>query len=394
MSIDLFRMLDSFLPASLLCSGDQTRLMKGRVLAFLSLIYLVSLGSLIVIFTILGLLGIFSLWGAVLTSSLSCGLYAYQLWYFKHGGDAERAANIGMFTMVTATSACVFFTGGWTSPVMMILLCMPTCAFLMEGKKTGLSWSAVVAIIGVFFLILHIQAITLPNLIDAALQDYLAYSSWLYGFMIIASGMAFYGNLTRTINQAANAERQRSKTRATYDSLTGAFSRQAFQQQLPHWLEDCQKSGRQLLFVEMDLEVAHSLHREQLEELLVRCTNTLQSLFDKKLLLSRNSGTCFQALLPDVGDNSSARTMLDTLHSKLMALCVADKIQINMGAVMVPGYTENRALMLKTARKAIQDARMQKTAWILFTEAERPDARHRDSVQLTRYCYNEIIKPA
>lgn len=208
MRLDVFALLDRFLPAGLQQSNDNTRLLKGRVLVFLSLMYLLSLGPMIVIFTVLGLLGIFSLWSAVLSSSISCCLYACQLMYFKRGGDMFRAANIGMFTMVAATTTCVAVTSGWTSPIMMILLCTPTCAFLMDGKRAGTLWSAAVATIGAFFLVAYINGIHFPQLITENLQDYLAYFSWLYGFMIVASGIVFYGNLTEKLNASARRERE------------------------------------------------------------------------------------------------------------------------------------------------------------------------------------------
>jgi GGDEF domain-containing protein len=387
MKIDLYRQLDRFLPADILQAADQTRLMKSRVMTFLSLMYLISLGSMVIIFTLLGLLGIFSLWSAVVSSSVSCCLYGYQLWYFKRGGDLFTAANIVMFTMVTATATFIFITGGWTSPVMMILLCTPICAFLMEGKQAGVMWSAVAAAIAIFFIILHAEAIALPNMVDAALFDYLAYCAWLYAFMIATSGIAFYGSLTKNLTAAANAERAQLKTKATYDVLTGAFNRQAFQQRLPQWLD--QTSA--LLFVELEIEIDQQLSRDKLETLLQNCVQTLQSLFGDTLSIARSSSSSFQLVLRQITDANQAHAALQTAHLRLSALTDSEHAEFTMGAVLAPHFTSILADILETARKGILEARKQTLPYMLYTDADRPEIKYQLGVaDYARYRYSEL----
>jgi GGDEF domain-containing protein len=372
MHLDIFRLLDYFLPAKLLRRNHQASLMKGRVLVFLSLMYLSSLSMVAVLLALLSALGVFTLWSAVLSSSLSCGIYALQLRYFKRGGDLRRAANIGMLTMVTTTASCVLLTGGATSPVMIILLCTPTCAFLMEGKNAGLLWSVVVAFICAAFLQLRVQGITLPNMIDAKLMDYLSYCSWLYGFIIVAGGMTFYGSLTEKANVAAKQERLQLKNKATYDALTGVYSRQAFMQRLPQWQNE-QKNAAPLLFMEFDIETRFALQREHMEQLLIRCVETLQLLFDSHLVLSRNSGSSFQGLLFNVHDGGSAIQAMDLVNQQLEALSDGNLVKVTMGAAIVTRAHEP-ARILQMAHKAIQNARTRELPYFFFNEAEGPAA--------------------
>ncbi|HQQ64403.1 MAG TPA: GGDEF domain-containing protein [Pseudomonadales bacterium] len=388
MKFDLLNQLDRFLPADLLQSDDETRLMKGRVMTFLSLMYLFSLGSMVLVFTLLGLLGIYSLWSAVVSSIISCCIYGYELWYFRRGGDLFTAANIVMFTMVTATAAFIFLTGGYTSPVMMILLCTPTCAFLMEGKQAGILWTVAVGAIACFFMILDVEAITLPNIVEDKLFDYLCYSAWLYGFMIATSGIAFYGSLTKKLTVAANTERMQLKAKATYDALTGAFSRQAFRQRLPQWL----KNQDGMLFAELEIEIRQFQQREQLEALLTNCVQTLRSMFGAKLSIARSSSACFQILLRSVPDANQAHAILQTLHNRLTGLIENEQADFTLGAVMTPHYTNVLEHILQTARAGILEAKTQGLPYILYTEADRPEFKYRLGVaDYARYRYAELL---
>lgn len=364
-------LLDKTLPPSLREQNDATILLRARVLMAMCLMYLSSTISIAASIAILNLLGLITLWSAVLSSTVSSSVYLVTLIYFKRSANLFWSANLFMSTLFFATLAFVYATGGVHSPVMMILMCVCVCAFLMAGKYVGLFWSFMVGLVYVIFYMLDQNGIKTLQVVEDSLQDLLVFFSWLYAGVIIFGGMALFASLTRNLSNTLNQEREQLRVKATYDPLTGAYNRPFFHDRIMQYLAACQEPGRAFVFLDIELMISALLSREEEELYLQQAVQALQNRYPGRVEPARSGGMALMAIIQDVADREQAEEVVGSVYVALQSALDETMVAIVMGAVMVPSYSEMENEIIQTGRKATLEAKSLGKSFVIYTDEDR-----------------------
>jgi len=353
--MNFLALIDRFIPEQFLQKNDQN-LIKIRVMTSISLLYGASLVGIVLLLGTLSYLELVVVWETVAGSSVAASLYTFQIIYFKRTANWFNAVNIVMLTMFAATTGFIAATGGWTSPVMVVYVCIPMCAFLMEGKKSGVLWSSVIIVAYMVFLALHVKSVQMPQIIDAAFASYLVYFAWVYSWFMTAGGIALYGSVTQRLSESLNQERDKLRVRATYDVLTGAYSRGAFQDFFLESLISSVKDEKPFLYLDVELNDDALSSRREEERILQTTVKIIREAYTERVVIARSAGLSFLVMVDEVDEVVNAEEIALIIHGALLNEFEDLGIVVHVGAVMVPYYSKDAQIIMSGARRAVQDA--------------------------------------
>lgn len=103
---------------------------------------------------------------------------------FQSSADLQMTARIFSFTIFLALTVATFLTGGWDSPVVLLLFCTPIIVY-----QTNSSREAVLAVFGTFvtgviFLELDVMDVALPHIMHEENRAYAQGIVWLVAFLV------------------------------------------------------------------------------------------------------------------------------------------------------------------------------------------------------------------
>ncbi len=388
----LIALLDRFIPYHILENQDPAILMRSRVLVAVCLMYSVSLFSMVLLFLTLSLLGILQVLSTLPTSGITATIYTAMLFYFKRTGNHLVATNVMIIASFLGTTAFIAATNGWESSVMVTLFCLPMIAFLMGGIRPGLWWSALIALNYLAFFVLYKLGVEMPLVIEEDLLDWLTYCSWIYAWMVLFAGMALYNNLARGLSDSVSEERKNLVTRATYDTLSAAYTRKALIDTLRNKTANIrQDNASPFLFVDFEITTSETLSRSVEDHLVQDVVRCVRGAFPEYLTLGRSRGLYFMAIFEEVDDHCLAEEQLLMLQSLLIKEFGDIGIRACMGAVMVPDYSTDSSTILKTSRKALHEARNNHQQYRLYSAEDLHDSLDQNHTDCIKLSYEKLV---
>jgi serine phosphatase RsbU (regulator of sigma subunit) len=121
----------------------------------------------------------------VYTNVIMLPLLILALRVFKRTGSFVYGANIAAFGLSAGICEGVLFSGNLTSPAILWLIVVPTVAFLLGSKRSGIAWSASISAAFIGFAAVTILHWNLPYLLPRSSEDYVraftlvAVTAWL-----------------------------------------------------------------------------------------------------------------------------------------------------------------------------------------------------------------------
>lgn len=364
-------LLDRLIPHNIHSMKDLMLLTRARVLVAFSIMYLFSTFFIAIIISIVNLMGILTLWSGAISSTISFSLYSLTLFYFYRTGNIQVATHCFLAILTLATVAFITITAGWTSPVNMILMCVATCAFLMQGRVTGILWSAIITAIYVTYYVLYKYGVDLPQVVDASLLDLLALFSWMYAWAIMFGGVLLYSSMANQLSLALSRERSQLQEKATYDSVSGAYKREAFIRLLRAKAVESDKPGNAFLMLDVEVIAKGILSRDDEVEIQQKIYQAITKAFPGRTTIAKSSGMSFLVMIDQANNDAVAAKIIDFLIDTVHKTIDAGLVAVTTGAVMVPGYSSDVDEVLVTARRAIQEAHQTGQAYVLYSQARR-----------------------
>ncbi len=89
--------------------------------------------------------------------------YIVLLFLLRHGLNVFKAANIFGLIGALGVYGCIYFSGGFESPVLPWLASTPIVILLIAGKKSGYFWAIVAVIMVVGFGTMHYNGYIFPK---------------------------------------------------------------------------------------------------------------------------------------------------------------------------------------------------------------------------------------
>lgn len=386
------KLLDQFIPGNILAANDLTLLTRARVLVAFSVMYLVSTFFIAITIAIVNLMGFLTLWSGVASSTVSGCLYACQLFYFKRSGNMRVATHFFLAILTTATVAFITITAGWESPVVMILMCVSTCAFLMQGRHTGFIWSGIISFIYVVYYVLYQFSVELPQVVEPSLLELLKLFSWIYAFAIMFGGVVLYSSMANQLSSTLNAEREQLRQKATYDSISGAYKREAFVRILQERVADCDRPGKAFVVLDIEIMANGLLSREDEVDIQVKTRKGIERAFPGRTIIAKSSGLSFLVIVDQANNDGVTAKIIEFTGSVLEKVADPGLLAITIGAVMVPGYSADVDEIMTTARRAIQEARHAGLPYVLYSQSRRIRVEKWAPRHWTRARFSEVIQ--
>ncbi len=130
--------------------------------------------------------------------------------FFYKSGRLDASAILFSLTFFLATVICTILTGGFESPVRIMLVCTPVVAFLVGGRQEGIYNAALSFVVGMVLLFLKVYDFPMMQIMPADVLPYVAGLVWLLTLVLIVICLYIYDVLLEdTRNTAAHVSEQR-----------------------------------------------------------------------------------------------------------------------------------------------------------------------------------------
>jgi hypothetical protein len=138
--------------------------------------------------------------GNAMTIALICGvaLILNYLFFYK-SGRLDASAILFSLTFFLATIISTIITGGFDSPVKIMLVCTPVVAFLIGGRQEGMYNAALSYVVGIVLLILHVYDFPMMQIMPETVLPYLHGIVWLVAMVLIVVCLYVYDVLLEDV---------------------------------------------------------------------------------------------------------------------------------------------------------------------------------------------------
>lgn len=310
--------------------------------------------------------------------ALTVGAYSACMLIFKFTGAIRVLVNIYSFAAYICTTGAAAISGGLeTSPLLQLLVGIPTWAFLMAGRKWGLVWSAIVGCTLTAFLGIHLAGIQLPQLIPIAVNPGADFVVWLITLTLITFCLFIYENHSETLTNQLKEQNKRFAHEALHDPLTGLCNRRLFLSHAQQAIDFAISENLKAAIIYIDLDdfkpvndtYGHHVGDDVLRIVSQRLKKTVRS----SDTVARIGGDEFAVLLHGAKDGGSIEFIAQKILKELCASICVDSIDVRIGAsigvVTIPDDGTHLDSVLKLADKAMYQAKASKRNVCFYKQA-------------------------
>lgn len=183
---NVLQILDSFLPLMSMENASRHAMVRARVLVLVMItsvvLPLVALGALLFLHVTTGQ---DYLTGLSITLAELVVIVVLNMLFRASGSLWITAAGFTAFYYLAMTTA-VFFTGGWESPVSLMLFMSPIITYLVSGSRNALYAVVTVFMTGMVFLYFYVTGIDCPQIMREENRAYVRGVIWLLSSLIMA----------------------------------------------------------------------------------------------------------------------------------------------------------------------------------------------------------------
>jgi len=196
----IIRLIDSCVPASIKNNHKQTPEEWVRVRAMVAILAVSILLPLL-------LLLIYAVLQLVTDNNFSKNIYILittevfvtsQLIYFQSYGNLRFTAGAYSVQYLMAIIATILFSGGWDSPVTILLLCSPMIAFMTISYRAALLHILLVLVITMALLVMHLQGFHFVNVSEGANYPYTQMVAWGMTLFLFTLFLFIFEHLIRS----------------------------------------------------------------------------------------------------------------------------------------------------------------------------------------------------
>lgn len=258
----------------------------------------------------------------------------------------------------------ILATGGVrASPVVCVLALQPILAFMMAGRRSGLSWLLIVIALGT--LLSPVDGALLVPQFDAITREFLRQTIWIVLCGAFFGCFWYFDLINRRLATNIGRERDIAQFAAAHDPLTGLLNRNAFTQRLETGVRRAQFAAQQLALVYVDLDefkaVNDGLGHHAGDHLLTTLAQRLQQTVRSSDSVARLGGDEFGILLEGM-----TRTALERLLPIMLAAMAEPvfyenremRVSASIGAALLPSDAGDAELLSRCADHAMYDAKI------------------------------------
>lgn len=191
---DVIRSIDPFLPPKILDDSNLRLdgLIRSRVLTALLLSAIAVTVMSVVTMVIASFINPEDFTTPIALGGASFVLVALNYLFFYKTGHLDASAMMFSLTFLVMDILSIILTGGFESPVMLMLLATPVVAFLIGGRQEGLYYAALSWITGTILMVFHAYDFPMMNLLTEDVQMYVWGIVWFVAITVIVVCLYIY----------------------------------------------------------------------------------------------------------------------------------------------------------------------------------------------------------
>ena len=188
------KLIDSCLPPSLRDNAAMSlnELIRARVLTGLLISGSGLIASMIVVIALCWLIIGEDFLILMLLTVTMLVLVLLNALFFYQTGRVNSAAVLYSLSVFIVCVIAIIMTGGFTSPAMPILICLPVLAFLIGGRHEGVYNAVLIYVTATTLLILNAYEFPMMQLMEPPVQPYMAGIAWFATIAVIVICLYVY----------------------------------------------------------------------------------------------------------------------------------------------------------------------------------------------------------
>lgn len=268
-------------------------------------------------------------------------------------------------TMHTALQLWVILaTGGvHASPVVCILALQPILAFMMAGRRSGLTWLLIVIALGT--LLSPVDSTLLIPQFDAVTREFLRQTIWILLCGAFFGCFWYFDLINRRLAANIGRERDTAQFAAAHDPLTGLLNRNAFAHRLETGVRRAQFAAQPLALVYVDLDefkaINDGLGHHAGDHLLTTLAQRLRQAVRSSDSVARLGGDEFGILLEGMTRAALERllpTVLAAVAEPVLYESREMRVSGSIGVALLPNDASDAELLSRCADHAMYDAKV------------------------------------
>jgi len=190
----LIKAIDPYLPPSFRESTNLSleELIRARVLVSIMLSAMISVVFSMIVMGISDKASGSDFSNPLMMAAISGVVIVFDYVFFYKSGRLDASAILFSFSLFLATVVSIILTGGFDSPVRIMLICIPVIAFLVGGRQEGMYNAALSYVVGIVLLLLRVYDFPMMQVLPDSVLPYLSGIIWLLAILVIVVCLYVY----------------------------------------------------------------------------------------------------------------------------------------------------------------------------------------------------------
>jgi diguanylate cyclase (GGDEF)-like protein len=368
--------IDRFIHPDLLAHAEQA--FRARVLCGIIAVYSFIVGLTIVYIVALAPVPPSSIVITIVLLMVLIGAYGTILFTLRQYGAFELCCHLTTgFTALVIAGGVVVSGGPLQSPATPVNVIPIILAFVLLGQRAGLLWAQWVLLVHLALIILGMQVLQFPQLLDTRFMTVHHAIHWAVTYGAIIGLMMVFDSINAQLKRERDQERERLAHLASHDPLTDLPNRSGFDQQLDKSIARADRNGSLVALLVLDLDGFKPVN-DALGHAVGDCV--LKAVSDRLRLhvrvndtVARLGGDEFAIVLEGVKDPVAIHAVALKINSVLaepIATVPAElPITASIGVALYPAHTRDKYQLLRFADTAMYEAKKGKNRCCLYHPA-------------------------
>jgi diguanylate cyclase (GGDEF)-like protein len=368
--------VDRFIHPDLLANAEQAY--RARVLAGIIAVYSFIIGLTIVYIIALAPIPPSSI---VITIVLLMGLigaYGTILFTLRQYGAFELCCHLTTgFTALVIAGGVVVSGGPLFSPATPVNVIPIILAFVLLGQRAGLLWAQWVLLVHLALIILGMQLVTYPQLLDTRFMTVHHAIHWAVTYGAIIGLMMVFDSINAQLKRERDGERERLAHLASHDPLTDLPNRSGFDQQLDKSIGRADRGDSLVALLVLDLDgfkpVNDALGHAAGDSVLKVVSDRLRQHVRVNDTVARLGGDEFAVILEGVKDPVAVYAIANKINAvlaeRIPTLPPELPISASIGVALYPLHSRDKTQLVRLADTAMYEAKKGKNRCCLYNPA-------------------------
>jgi diguanylate cyclase (GGDEF)-like protein len=360
--------IDRFIHPELLASAEQA--FRARVLCGIIAVYSFIVGLTIVYIVALAPIPPSSIVITVVLLMVLIGGYGTILFTLRQYGAFELCCHLTTgFTALVIAGGVAVSGGPLLSPATPVNVIPIILAFVLLGQRAGLLWAQWVLLMHLALVILGLQVLEFPQLLDTRFMTVHHAIHWAVTYGAIIGLMMVFNSINAQLKRERDQERERLAHLASHDPLTDLPNRSGFDQQLEKSIGRADRNACLMALLLLDLDgfkpVNDALGHAAGDNVLKVVSDRLRLHVRVNDTVARLGGDEFVVILEGVKDPAAIHAIALKLNT-VADLPPGMAISASIGVALYPIHSRDKNQLIRLADTAMYEAKKGKNRCCLY----------------------------